>query len=83
MSNYIINPGIVANWDSDWGYGSKKTEWWEDYHKPKEKKKHDWEATLLVFSTVYTCKHCGAKKEKCDSEYCSGGEEPPDFGGGL
>lgn len=73
---------ILLNWDSDWGY--KKTEWWEEYKSPsvKEKKKHEWQAILLSFVTVYDCKHCGIKKEDAKSEYCADDRDiPPDFGG--
>ena len=44
---------------------------WEGYvvnHETKQtemkiKCTHQWVPTLLVFTTVWDCKHCGAKKE--------------------
>jgi hypothetical protein len=51
---------------------------WYDYNAPKpsnRRTKHDYEALLLINSTVYTCKLCGAKKEKETDEYCPDKEE--------
>jgi hypothetical protein len=43
----------------------------EDYtRKSKARVKHDWTPILLVFSTCYSCKHCGAKKEETKEIYC-------------
>lgn len=46
---------------------------WNDqsyYIPPIPRNKHDWTSTLLVFTTVYTCKNCGAKKEDNKGDYC-------------
>jgi hypothetical protein len=44
------------DWLSDWNTIEKDLE--------KEKCKHEWKATQLVFNTVYDCVKCGAKKEE-------------------
>lgn len=47
---------------------------WDDqsyYIPPIPRSKHVWSSTLLIRTTVYTCKHCGAKQETTTSEYCN------------
>ena len=44
---------------SDWSYEHGYT-----------KRKHEWIATTLIISKVYTCKHCNAKQEKTTRQYC-------------
>ena len=52
-------------YDSDW-----ETDWLNDWNKieedltSKKECKHEWVATKLIFSTVYDCKKCGAKKDE-------------------
>ena len=36
------------------------------HYKPR----HEWVSTVLIISTVETCKLCGAKKEKSKDIYC-------------
>jgi hypothetical protein len=66
----------IYNGASDYGgnpnHHGGPPEWYdEDYHREvKTRRKHDWTSTLLIFSTCYTCKHCGAKKELTKDLYC-------------
>ncbi len=45
---------------------------------PKTYTRHEWKPILLLMSTVYNCKLCGAKKEDAKDAYCN---EEPDSGG--
>ena len=58
------------NWGNDWGYDN-----WDNTPSTK-RTPHEWVSTLLILSTVYTCKHCGAKKEETQGAYC---EETTEF----
>lgn len=57
---------------SDWGnWDDQDKTWddiWGDFEKEIDSKKkkcnHVWKATQLVFTTVYDCEKCGAKKEE-------------------
>ncbi len=66
----------IYNGSTDCGsnpnYHGGPPEWYdEDYHREvKARRKHDYLPTLLVFSTCYTCKHCGAKKEQTTGDHC-------------
>lgn len=63
-----INPHRTdRSWDrSGYGYG----EYGYDSPSYKSKRKHEFTPVLLVWSTVFDCKHCGVKKETATSEYC-------------
>jgi hypothetical protein len=45
-------------------------DYWDNRSSGKSKRKHEFSPVLLVFTTVYNCKHCGAKKEDCKTSYC-------------
>lgn len=69
--------GINCSWDSDYGNSAGYGKGYLDnyYSPPKAKRKHQFSPVLLVFSTVYNCDHCGAKKEDCKTEYCDGKDD--------
>lgn len=80
VTNYkdLINTAS-AKWDDDYGnysgYGKPY------YESPKPKRKHEFTPILLINSTVFNCKLCGAKKEECLTEYCEENEDIWDTGG--
>jgi hypothetical protein len=41
-----------------------------EYAGYKSYTRHEWKPILLLNSTVYDCKHCGAKQEKTTGVYC-------------
>ncbi len=58
ISGYEYDMDFNDGWDGD------------DDLPPKILTKHEWVPTLLITSTVYTCKLCGCKKEKATEVYC-------------
>ena len=67
----IPNPNCSTG--DDYGYRSVRNDWsddWEDIEIYKPKRKHEFTPVLLIFSTAYHCKHCGAKKEENKGDYC-------------
>lgn len=60
------------NWDDPFSgeYGYKQVNWHREYDSSPSKRPHKFSPVLLVFSTVYNCEHCGAKKEDCLTDYC-------------
>jgi hypothetical protein len=52
-------------WGTDGYYVYEDYEY--TYSTPK-KCKHDWKPILLLTSTVYDCRLCGAKKEEVEDE---------------
>jgi hypothetical protein len=77
--------GASANWRSDYGnssgYGDSYYD--SDFYSRKDKRRHEFSPVLLVYTTVYDCKHCGRKKEDCSTDYCEDEGNPPgwDIGG--
>lgn len=62
-----------GNGYSSTGTSSRGLSGWDDqsyYIPPVPRSKHVWSSTLLVFTTVWTCKNCGAKKEDNKGDYC-------------
>jgi len=74
---------MSANW---WDNSDNQRRGYPVYDGPTgytyipDKKRHEFLPVLLIFSTVYNCKHCGMNKEDCMSDYCDGSEDDyPDF----
>lgn len=87
-SNDKFWQSLYGNVNSHWNdrsYSSNSYGTWSygydlDYNKPK--RRHKFSPILLIFSTVYNCEHCGAKKEDCKTDYCDEYKEPEyDTGG--
>lgn len=72
--------GSRCNWGGDdWDmYSTGRVYYDGDLYSGTTKRKHEFTPVLLIFNTVYNCKHCDMKKEDCISEYCD--TEYPDIG---
>ena len=75
--------GVVdCRWDDYYGNGSGSGSGYGDvgWGSSKSKRRHEFSPVLLVFTTVYNCKHCGAKKEDCLTDYCPDKKDDFDIG---
>ena len=70
-----------SSWISAYGYGNNgiKNYYDHDYDYGTTKTRHKFTPVLLVWSTVYNCKLCGAKKEECKTDYCDDNKKKDDF----
>lgn len=72
------NPrAITANWDDPWDRSSVngKSYHSDPIYSSKTKRRHEFSPLLLVITTCYNCKHCGAKKEDTKTDYCDEKED--------
>jgi hypothetical protein len=68
----------IANWDDNWNRGSVNGKSYRNdpiYSSKSTKRRHEFSPVLLVISTCYNCKHCGAKKEDTKTDYCDEKED--------
>ncbi len=72
--------GTSCKWDDNYGnsssYGTSYYDY--DFDSRSTKRRHKFSPVLLIFSTVYNCEHCGAKKEDCLTDFCE--DKQHDFG---
>lgn len=73
LLSHVQNPTNIISDNSNVGYGYNLDLWgrYEDNSSSYSRTRHDWIPILLLNSTVYDCKHCGEKKEKTKTEYCT------------
>lgn len=74
----LLSSSTNCSWDSYYGNGiaNGNSYYDDDFLTGKTKRRHEFSPVVLIFSTVWNCKHCGAKKEDCRTEYC---DELDDF----
>lgn len=68
---------VTANWDDPWDRSSVNGKSYssDTIYSTKTKKRHEFSPVLLVITTAYNCKHCGAKKEDTKTDYCDEKED--------
>lgn len=70
-----------ADWDGMYGSGAGygKSYYDRDFSSGSTKRKHEFTPILLINSTVFNCKHCGAKQEDAKTEFCDVKEDNNDY----
>lgn len=73
---------LYSNVNSHWWYDSNSDSGYGDsnYDFIEPKRKHKFAPILLIYTTVYNCELCGAKKEDCSSDYCNQKKSDFDIG---
>lgn len=61
---------INNHWSSGYGGSHDKSYYDSKIIIPSVRRRHSFSPILLIYTTVFDCKLCGAKKEDCCSDYC-------------
>lgn len=73
--NVLFWQAMYGNINNHWSSGYGGSNYDKSYYdteptKSSTRQRHSFSPILLVYTTVFDCKLCGAKKENCSSDYC-------------